>query len=692
MNEEQESLDFTEVRKSCRTFIDYTCPNMDRMEAGRIKNQNPPMKNFLFQFSSEVVDFSSQYGSDISISYTASNVTGRPSKFPSYGDFPQSYVMRSYGAWRDLAPSRKCPIMPQNAERIKSEDYIILSFDKPVIPMVVSIFETFTPGSVVRISGKVIDLPDTKAWRLLWEGLPQNCNGTRHSRLFSPKLKYIKEMVKEICIEFNHSQLDYYTELDAVAMGGILKLSDSGESGFVSVPMIIHTVSGYVYDNNDKRDQELFSEIKMPTMVSEISTSTSYDPFFTMIENNPIKSECHDHKIVVPAIDYTLQLPNESLLQIFSYLDLKSLRLCMRVCKRFYNICTDGYFYRELNLKPYWCSFSYSMLISLEPYCNRMTKLDLSWCGITKGILSTAFNLFIEKCGTNLTNIRLDCCGFVNDSTLIAINLFCKYLKELSLRSCTSIDFELICPPQSFPKMERIDFYRTNITTDCLIFYITCMPNLKHINLGSCKKIDCMDSVAYNLSISNKQLVSVDFWKSYTLSPTGLHHLTVLKHLEEIDLGWCLALSIPGNSLLDLVKSCPRLKKIILVSLRGVCDRDLLAFANYCPLLEQIDLVGLRAITVDACSKFLQKCKNLKLIDVNFCENIKEDDVKDWRLKYPNKTIRIQDSVTGTGACRIHPVALDAVDVCPLIDLQPFVGILEPREDAQPPEIDRNRS
>jgi len=75
---------------------------------------------------------------------------------------------------------------------------------------------------------------------------------------------------REICIEFNHSQLDYYTELDAVAMGGILKLPDSSEPGFVSVPMIIHTASGYVYDNNDKRDQEFFSEIKMPTMVSEV--------------------------------------------------------------------------------------------------------------------------------------------------------------------------------------------------------------------------------------------------------------------------------------------------------------------------------------------------------------------------------------------------------------------------------------
>lgn len=105
-----------------------------------------------------------------------------------------------------------------------------------------------------------------------------------------------------------------------------------------------------------------------------------------------------------------------------------------------------------------------------------------------------------------------------------------------------------------------------------------------------------------------------------------------------------LALSIPGNSLLDLVRSCPKLKKIIIVSLRGVCDRDLLAIADHCPLVEQIDLVGLRAITVEACSKFLEKCKNLKLMDVNFCENIKEVDVLDWRTKYPNVCIQFTTS------------------------------------------------
>lgn len=103
-------------------------------------------------------------------------------------------------------------------------------------------------------------------------------------------------------------------------------------------------------------------------------------------------------------------------------------------------------------------------------------------------------------------------------------------------------------------------------------------------------------------------------------------------------------MSIPGDSLLDLAKSCPRLKKIVVVSLRGMNDRDLLAFADYCPLLEQIDLVGVRAITVEACCKFLQKCKHLKLMDVNFCENIKEMDVMDWRQNYPDVCIQFNPS------------------------------------------------
>lgn len=58
-----------------------------------------PERNFINtdivikQFAADVVDFSSQYGNDFSISYTAYNITGKPSKYPDYGDFPESYAM-----------------------------------------------------------------------------------------------------------------------------------------------------------------------------------------------------------------------------------------------------------------------------------------------------------------------------------------------------------------------------------------------------------------------------------------------------------------------------------------------------------------------------------------------------------------------------------------------------------------------
>lgn len=45
------------------------------------------------QFVNNIIDFSSQYGSDYSISYTAFNITGKPCKYPDYGDFPETFAM-----------------------------------------------------------------------------------------------------------------------------------------------------------------------------------------------------------------------------------------------------------------------------------------------------------------------------------------------------------------------------------------------------------------------------------------------------------------------------------------------------------------------------------------------------------------------------------------------------------------------
>ncbi len=47
------------------------------------------------QAVSEVLDFSSQYGSDQSRSYTVHNVVGEINIYPNYGDFTQTLVFVS---------------------------------------------------------------------------------------------------------------------------------------------------------------------------------------------------------------------------------------------------------------------------------------------------------------------------------------------------------------------------------------------------------------------------------------------------------------------------------------------------------------------------------------------------------------------------------------------------------------------
>lgn len=65
----------------------------DELTAFNLSNSDNSDTVFVEQFVHSVRGFSSQYGRSLSISYTADNIVGKPSKFPDYGDFPQTFVM-----------------------------------------------------------------------------------------------------------------------------------------------------------------------------------------------------------------------------------------------------------------------------------------------------------------------------------------------------------------------------------------------------------------------------------------------------------------------------------------------------------------------------------------------------------------------------------------------------------------------
>lgn len=57
------------------------------------------------------------------------------------------------------------------------------------------------------------------------------------------------------------------------------------------------------------------------------------------------------------------------------------------------------------------------------------------------------------------------------------------------------------------------------------------------------------------------------------------------------------------NCIIDLVKQCPKLKKLYLTANRTVFDKDLLAISKYSMDLEQLDILGTRQVTADVAQK-----------------------------------------------------------------------------------------
>ncbi|XP_060830023.1 F-box/LRR-repeat protein 4 isoform X1 [Bombus pascuorum] len=654
---------------------------------------------FVEQFVKDVCDFSSQYGSNISISYTAYNIAGNPSKFPDYGDFPQAFVMRTYGQWWDRAPSRLMDYMPQNNIDVTSQDYIDLEYYQEVYPIRVSIYETYNPGSVIGIWAQNSE----GKWYQLWNGFPQVV--PHKPRIFSPYLQLCNFKTKMIRLEFNHSLLDYYTELDAVLLIGTSELivpnnlhnqnlNDlSKELGYLkqSDDDIYNLTPDYLKANQDltvlkktlSEHCKLFKSkgidnISKGKLVSKIGQHYQSVPpieeafkslqqflqedFPKLIRDihhsipNTLNEQDNSLKerFSVASTDFENQpcgtfsaLPDETVLKILKNLDLRSLCCLCRVNKHFNNIARDALLYTSLNLKPYWHCLDTSALNSLAPRCHYLQQLDLSWCGNYNMIKYQDFINFLHISGSVLTHLRLNCCQFVNDAIIFEISKLCKNLKELCLCNCMGVTNEGFSKLENLKFLERLELYRTTIETSTLCSILKKNTQMRHLNLAGMHDRLNIDEVAVELGNSCPYLESVDFWKAQTLTPYGVRALSHCTKLREVDFGWCGGMGAPGDSLRALLFSCRYLEKVFLAALRGLTDRDLEPLL-LCQRLQQLDLLGARSLTPDICYGILLFCPKLEMIDLSFCEGINDFIVQEWRQQYPHVSIKRSFQVTNS--------------------------------------------
>uniref|UniRef100_A0A671VU32 F-box and leucine-rich repeat protein 4 n=1 Tax=Sparus aurata TaxID=8175 RepID=A0A671VU32_SPAAU len=536
------------------------------------------------QYAKEVLDFSSHYGSENSMSYTMWNLAGVPNVYPSSGDFTQTAVFRAYGTWWEQCASAPPPFR-RTPKGFHSQDYIELGFEEPVYPTGVDVLETYYPGAIVQIlacsHNPFSQNPPTDVrWEVLWSGEPTKVL-TPQARQFSPTIKHINFPTNLLRLEVNSSLLDYYTELDAVILRGV-------------------------------KERPMLALYKMPVIdISDLSNG------------------------------YFDKLPYELIQLILSHLTLPDLSRLAQSCKLLHQHCCDPLQYTQLSLQPYWGRLSDASLGHLQSRCTLLQRLNLSWTGNRGALTLTGFSSFMKACGLSLVCLELSCCHFLNEACLEVVSQTCPGLQELNLSSCDRLNPQAFTHISKLTRLRRLVLYRTKIEQTAILSILTFCIELRHLNLGSCVRIEDYDVVASMLATRCRSLCSLDLWRCRNLTDRGLAELVSgCRMLEELDLGWCPTLQSSTGCFQHLARSLPRLRKLFLTANRTVCDSDIEELAAGCPSLQHLDILGTRLVSAASLKKLLQSCPKLLLLDVSFCSQIDMRVFQELSGSFPNVAIK----------------------------------------------------
>lgn len=518
--------------------------------------------------------------------------------YPDYGDYAETFSVRTYGPWwllHSISDRNFKTILPKE-RHAKSQDYVELQYEHEVRPDSLIVFETYNPGSVVRVLA--FDRLKNR-WRELWIGKPTRGNSSCALRreLPPPKPAFATRVLR---LEFHHSHLDYHAQIDCVLLGGVPTGSEPSPS---------------------------------PPPEGEERSSSSDDLLLALYgwpRASPSASSAGFHS-----------LPNELLAEIFGYLDLLSLCRLSGTCKLFWKVCYDRIFYQCLDLQPYWEKINDSALEALQKRCTTLEKLNLSWCGAGGYLSAEAFVGFMELRGELLQCLCLSSCPFVDNDCLKVVADKCPNLTELELKGCCNpllnrLGFLQI---SHLTKLVWLDLYRTEIEMFSLISIIRSCTKLEHLCLGSCPVVNNYDDIALEIGLHLQNLKTLDLYRARTLSGVGVNLFArSCPFIVSLDLGWCT--SIEFGCIHELAKGCPNLKRLLLTAVRAVCDADLFAIAMHCHELEQLDILGSAEASSAGVVHVLSGCTKLRILDVSFCCKIGIELVLEWRKAYPRVQIK----------------------------------------------------
>ncbi|XP_020234612.1 F-box/LRR-repeat protein 15 [Cajanus cajan] len=314
----------------------------------------------------------------------------------------------------------------------------------------------------------------------------------------------------------------------------------------------------------------------------------------------------------VEDVEVRMDLTDDLLHMVFSFLDHPNLCKAARVCKQWRGASAHEDFWKSLNFEDRNISVE-----QFEDMCRRYpnaTSMSISGSGIyllVMKAISSLRNLEVLTLGRGqiadtFFHALADCCMLknlnINDSTLgngiqeITINH--DRLCHLQLTKCRAMRIAVRCP-----QLETMSLKRSNMAQVVL----NC-PLLQELDIGSCHKLP--DAAIRAAATSCPQLVSLDMSNCSCVSDETLREIALsCANLSFLDASYCPNISLESVRL-------PMLTVLKLHSCEGITSASMAAIAHSymlevleldnCSLLTSVslDLPRLCTIRLVHCRKF----------------------------------------------------------------------------------------
>ncbi|XP_071565496.1 F-box/LRR-repeat protein 4-like [Temnothorax nylanderi] len=506
---------------------------------GRVSTGEENSVDFIYQF---VKQCNYDCINNLATLDTICYIYGAPTKFPKYGDFSETFIMRTYDFDISLFSSWPANIellnksIPWHEKDIKHINHLEIEFHEAVYPIRISIYEVYNPGNIIKIWAQ--DSSNDR-WILLWDGLPQIVPPI--SRLFSPPLQLCNFKTNKLKLEFKHSILDY-TKLDAVMLIGTseLILPRNPEESLTDLLKRLNCMYSHHEDvhnltaNYEKAHldidhlQKNFPEHCI-ICKSDVENSFHKNNFGNEKTSVLLRKVIPDYMNRIdeskePSPDSFSALSDEVILEVLKHLDLKTLCIMNQVNKRFNDLTRDPLLYTRLNMRNICCpTYFYNILCYFTPRCKYLQQLDLTLCNFS----SSHFVQFLENCGRHLTHLRImeyvdnewiiEWISVDND-VLLKISEICKNLKELYLTGY--FDNEGLSCLENLESLEQLTLKITNLEAQCLCKILQKNKRMRELYLhcelkGIYSKEGCpVDTVAIELGNSCRDLQIIDLYKA----------------------------------------------------------------------------------------------------------------------------------------------------------------------------------